>query len=120
MAQLVTNAMMGATLAVAISLVGRSSFAYLSGLLPLFPAFALYAQFAAFGSGGIDSVKPVVAFGLVSLIAYAVYLCCLLLLVDHLKFSSAVLSAIALWAVVAGSLIGFWNRFDLEAHLFLE
>lgn len=120
MIQLTMNAMMGATLAVAISLVGRSSFAYLAGLLPLFPCFALYAHFAAFNTGGIDSVKPIVAFGLISLIAYAAYLCCLLLLADFFKFSTAVFSAIALWAVVAGSLIGLWNKFDLEAQLFLE
>ena len=120
MIQLAANAMMGATLAVAITLIGRSSFAYLAGLLPLFPCFALYAHFAAFNAGGVESLKPVVAFGLISLIAYAAYLCCLLLLADHLKFSGTILSAIALWTVTAGSLIGLWNRFDLEAQLFIE
>lgn len=111
---LVINAALGATIAVAIAIVSRSAFGFLSGLLPLFPTFALYAHVQAMRVGGAQAVKLVAAFGLMSLFAYAVYLLALLVLIDRFGFRTAVLGAIGLWTAAALVIITLWRVLNLE------
>ena len=111
MSPILINALVGASLAVTISLISKSKIYVIAGLLPLFPTFALFAHIRSFEAGGAAQVREVAAFGLLSLMPYAGYLSTLIFTIDGYGFRWAVASAIMVWIVLACGCFAVWDAY---------
>lgn len=95
----IINAVIGATLAVGISFLGKTNYYLLTALLPIFPTFTLFAHFTANMEGGEERVKQIVLFGFISTIAYVIYLTVMYFSVQQIRFPYAVMLSLSVWGM---------------------
>ena len=101
----IINAIMGAAVATLIAFIGRSNIYVLAGLIPLFPTFTLFAHISAFQNGGVEQLKPVILFGLLSIIPYLIYVAVMYFSVQQgLKISQSIGLSIVTWLIAAGNI----------------
>lgn len=99
----------GATVAISLAVLARLELYYLMGLVPLFPAFALMAHTLLASGGNIVGLRMAAAFGLYSLLPYAIYLSTLLLLSHVTSPGLSVLLGLVGWLLAASLLVFAWN-----------
>lgn len=106
---LLLKGVIGAFLVISISLVSKSKFYYIAGLLPLFPTFAVITHLSVHSVTNSEKLHDVIIFGFLSLIPYSVYLLSMLILNGN-KFSIKVmlLISVVLWCATSATLVHFW------------
>lgn len=100
----------GALISVLVGVLSRFGAYYLMGLVPLFPSFALLAHILAATSGGTHGMRTAATFGLYSLVPYAGYLVAILLCSRTQSALVSIALAIAVWAILAISLVLAWRQ----------
>lgn len=107
---LLLKALIGAVVVVIIQLVARSERYYLAGLVPLFPTFTLISHVIVGRQRPVDEFKATLRFGIVSMLPYGAYMVTLYVLVDRVKFTTALLLATLAWGLSALVLIRLWPQ----------
>lgn len=102
---LILKALLGALIVVAISLLSRSRYFLIAGLVPLFPSFAMISHYMVGMERSREDLKATILFGLWALLPYAVYLTAAYFLVDKMELWLALTIAAGLWCIAAGVLI---------------
>jgi uncharacterized membrane protein (GlpM family) len=108
--ELLIKACLGAVAVVIIELLARTRNYYIAGLVPLFPTFALISHYIVGSQRTVREFKETVAFSMVSLLPYLVYLVAVYYLADRLRLEFALLVGTLCWAATAGILVLAWNR----------
>ena len=108
--ELLVKALVGAGVVVIIQLLSRTRNYYIAGLIPLFPTFALISHYIVGSARTTRELKETIAFGMLSLIPYFIYLVAMYYLVDRLGLEWSLLAAVVFWAVAATILVLAWNR----------
>jgi uncharacterized membrane protein (GlpM family) len=102
---MVVNLAIGFALVLLMTILGRTEWNWMNGLIPLFPTFALIGQSATYAARGDAAARSVALVGLGALIPYAAYLLTVAYLSEGLGFPRAAAIGIGLWAICAGVLI---------------
>jgi membrane protein GlpM len=110
MVELLVKACLGAVAVVIIELLARTKNYYLAGLVPLFPTFSLISHYIVGSRRTMQELKATVAFSMLSLVPYMVYLVAVYYLVDRLELELSLLVATLFWTAVAVILMLAWNR----------
>lgn len=106
----VVKASAGALVVVIISLLARSQHFFIAGLVPVFPTFTLIAHYTVSVARTPADVKATVLFTMWSVIPYMMYLITMYLLVERVKMSVALASAVLAWLSGAAVLVLVWTR----------
>lgn len=107
---LLTKALVGALMVLAIGLLARTRNYYIAGLLPLFPTFALMAHYIVGSERGTTDLKATIVFGMWAVVPYLAYLASLYWLVDRLRLIPALLTALLVWCAAAAGAVLLWQR----------
>jgi len=110
MINLFFKGLIGAAVVVLITLLAKTKYYFLAGLIPLFPIFALMAHYIVGKINNSAEFKNVVLFGMLSLIPYFAYLLTVFLLHSRTSLIPALFSGVVVWFVVAAPLVYFWQR----------
>jgi membrane protein GlpM len=98
--ELAIKAIIGATIVVIISVISKTKYYFVAGLVPLFPTFALIAHIIV-GQNKVSDLRNTALFGILSLIPYFFYLLSVYLLsYKYLLYINLLLSTIV-WFVFA-------------------
>jgi membrane protein GlpM len=108
--ELLIKACLGAVAVVMIELLARTRNYYIAGLVPLFPTFALISHYIVGSQRTVPELKETVAFGMLSLIPYLVYLVAMYYLADRLRLELSLLVGTLCWTAAAVILVLAWNR----------
>lgn len=101
--------LIGAIVVWIIAWISKSKNYFIAGLVPLFPFFALIAHFSVYYQKGALELKETALFGMISLIAYFLYLLTFYFLLNKLKFFPAMFIGIIVWLITASILVFLWK-----------
>ncbi len=104
----------GGGLIVIITLIGKSKYPQLSGLIILFPAVTVIGYFFLISSIGSESVRPIVLFSIYSLPAVLAFLVTLYFTVNKFNTWHSIFLSIGAWLIVSGILIFLSKYFNLK------
>ncbi|MBR7780687.1 GlpM family protein [Undibacterium sp. LFS511W] len=108
MFSLFLKSLLGAAAVLLISLVARTRYVYLAGLVPLFPTFALIAHVLVATERGPSALRETALFGLVSLLPYGLYLLTVFLMAEKARLPWVLGTATLVWVSAAGLLLWVW------------
>jgi len=109
MFSLFLKSLLGAAAVLLISLVSRTRYVYLAGLVPLFPTFALIAHVLVASERGAAALRETALFGLASLLPYGLYLLTVFLLAEKLRLPWVLTTATLIWMLAAALLLWGWS-----------
>ncbi|WP_336391135.1 GlpM family protein [Gallaecimonas xiamenensis] len=104
------KSLLGAAAVLLISLLSRSRFVYLAGLVPLFPTFALIAHYLVAKEQGPAALRQTALFGLYALLPYGAYLLAVYHLSARLSLAWTLGLATLVWLLSASVLLLAWTR----------
>ena len=110
MINLFVKGLIGAIIVILISLLAKTKYYFLAGMIPLFPTFAVMAHYIAGKANTNAEFKNVLLFGMWSLLPYFAYLLTVYLLHSRETLVVTLFSGIIVWFVVAAPLVYFWQR----------
>lgn len=110
MLALALKAAIGALAVIGIALLSKSKSFFIAGMVPLFPSFALIAHYVVGTERPAADLRSTAAFGLWSLVPYAVYLVTVYQLSGRLPLWATLAAATVAWFVAAGCLLALWLR----------
>ena len=108
--ELLVKVCLGAMAVVIIELLARTKNYYIAGLVPLFPIFALISHYIVGTQRTVPELKETVAFSMVSLLPYLVYLVAVYYLADRLRLELSLVVGTLCWTAAAAILVLAWNR----------
>ena len=108
--ELFLKALAGAAVVILIQALSRTKSFYIAGLAPLFPTFTLISNYIVGSERTVAELKQTIAFGMLSIIPYFVYLLSLYFLVGRFRLAPSLLGATFFWVVSAAILIVVWGR----------
>jgi uncharacterized membrane protein (GlpM family) len=107
--ELVLKGILGASIAIAFTLFGRSGRGDIAGLLALFPIFSLLGYFLLAQAGDVNTLKEAVRASVIGLPVLAAFFISAWVLLSYAPWVMALLIALVIW--VGFALI--WIRFIL-------
>ena len=110
MFSLFLKSLLGAAAVLLISLVARTRYVYLAGLVPLFPTFALIAHVLVATKRGPSALRETALFGLASLLPYGLYLLTVFLLAEKARLPWVLTTATLIWVLAAAVLLWGWSN----------
>ena len=102
--------LLGGSIVLLISIISKTKFYILAGLIPLFPAFALISNYIILNDNGEDKLKETLLFSICSLIPYFMYLIVLFLLIGKVKNFTAFSLSILSWIFFAFAIYFFFKK----------
>jgi membrane protein GlpM len=110
MIPLVLKCLAGAAAVLLIVLFSKSRNFFIAGLIPLFPTFALIAHVVIGTERSPADLRATAAFGLWSLIPYALYLSTVYWLSERVPLAATLAIATAAWVIAAFAIILVWSK----------
>lgn len=111
--ELLLKFVIGGSLIVAITLLGKSKYPQLAGLAVLFPAITTIGYFFLISSEGVDTVRPIILFSIYSIPTVLAFLIGLYFALKHFSTLQSILLAIIAWLITAGIIL-FFDKYLIE------
>jgi len=115
MLSLLLKCLAGVLAVLLIAVLARSRNYFVAGLVPLFPTFALIAHWTVGMEGTPAQLRATAAFGLWSLVPYAVYLGAVWALCTRLSLVPTLAVATIAWGASAALVVMIWLRVNPPA-----
>lgn len=110
MLTLALQCLSGAVAVLIIAILSQSKNFFVAGLVPLFPTFALIAHAIVGMERSAADLQTTAAFGLWSLIPYALYLAAVYVLCTRFSLAATLALATVAWCLAAGALLVVWSK----------
>ena len=97
----ILKALLGGGVSGIISMLSRSQYFLLSGLLPFFPTFTLIAHISAYETGDVAHTKSISLFMIFAVLPIIGYNICVYALVGRMAFWLCITYALIVWFILS-------------------
>ncbi len=104
---------MGASVSGLISILSRTHYFLLSGLLPFFPTFVLIAHMSLYDTGDIEKAKSTSLFMIFAMIPILGYNFVIYKLIDRIPFIWCIVLGLAVWFILAYIVYMAWLKYSI-------
>lgn len=109
MIDLLVKAVVGASFVVLISVLTKTRYYFLAGLLPLFPTFTLLSHYIVGTTNTPQEFRAVIVFGMLSLIPYFLYLATVYMMYNKTGLGKSMSAGLVVWSAASLILVFLWR-----------